>query len=405
WSGGPRTTMTLPPDRYAAFRDRLAERAEASRLRHTERYVPEPGTPYVVHEGERLLSFCSNDYLGLATDPEVVAGAVGATESHGAGSGASRLVVGSFDIHEELERELADFTGRDAALLFVSGYQANTSVIPAVASRGGLVLHDENAHASIRRGCWLSRAGTVRFRHNDVAHLEELLSEWVEREGAPPLIVTESLFSMDGDRAPLAGICEVAERHGALLMVDDAHAIGVCGERGEGLAAAHPRVDIVLGTFGKAFGTSGAFVASSELLRSYLVNFCAGVVYTTAPPPPVVGAARAALEVIRSGRLDQERFRAFVAATHERLARAGFDTTPSDTWIVPVLLGDARSALACQEHLRSRGILAVAIRPPTVPEGTARLRVSLTRHHSAEHVEQLVAGLVEFRERAAGEAA
>ncbi|MGD2046888.1 MAG: 8-amino-7-oxononanoate synthase [Gemmatimonadota bacterium] len=398
--------MTLPPDRYRALRDGLDERTASARLRRIERYVPEPGTPYVSHEGERLLSFCSNDYLGLATDPDVVAGAVRAAESHGAGSGASRLVTGGFDIHDELERELADFTGREAALLFVSGYQANTSVIPAVAARDGLVLYDENAHASIRRGCWLSRAEAVRFRHNDVEHLDALLSERTEcRVAGAPLIVTESLFSMDGDRAPLGGICAVAERHGAFLMVDDAHAMGVFGEHGEGLAAGHARVDIVLGTFGKAFGTSGAFVASNDLLRSHLVNFCAGVVYTTAPPPPVVGAARAALAAIRSGRLDQDRFRAFVAATHERLARAGFDTSPSDTQIVPILLGDARSALACQEHLRSRGILAVAIRPPTVPEGTARLRISLTRRHTEEHVERLIAALLEFRELEAGEAA
>ena len=387
--------MTPPPDRFKDFRVGLEGRTEAARLRRVERYVPEPGTPFVVYEGRRLLSFCSNDYLGLATDPDVVAGAVRAAESHGTGSGASRLVVGSFDIHDDLERELAAFTGRAAALLFVAGFQANASIIPAVTSAGGLVVCDVKAHASILQGCRLSRATFERFRHNDVEQLDALLASHGD---GPTLVVTESLFSMDGDRAPLAEICEVADRHGALLMVDDAHAIGVFGEHGEGLAAAYPRIDLLLGTFGKAFGSAGAFVASSELLRSQLVNFCSGVVYSTAPPPPVVGAARVALEAIRSGRLDQACFRGFVARTHERLREAGYDTSPSDSQIIPIHLGDDRAALACESFLRSRGILAIAIRPPTVPEGTARLRISLTRRHTEQHVGELVEALADFGE-------
>lgn len=391
--------MTLPVDRFSEIRAGLDAREAAARLRRVETYVPEAGTPYVFCEGRRLLSFCSNDYLGLATDPEVVAGAVRAAESHGAGAGASRLVAGSFDIHGELERELADLTGREAALQLASGFQANTSVIPALTGPGGLVLFDANAHASIRRGAWLGRGEARRFRHNDVGHLDVLLAE--HAGGGGSLVVTESLFSMDGDRAPLGEICDVAERHGALLMVDDAHAVGVFGVRGEGLAAAHARVDVVLGTFGKAFGTSGAFVASSELMRSHLANFCTGFVYSTASAPPVVGATAAALEAVRSGRLGQDRFRAFVASAHDRLREAGFDTSPSDSQIVPIRLGDDRAALACEAHLRARGILAVAIRPPTVPEGSARLRISLTRLHTAEHVETLVEALVEYRGREA----
>jgi 8-amino-7-oxononanoate synthase len=393
--------MTLPDDRYAAIGAGLEAREAAGRLRRVERYVPEPGTPFVVHEGRRLLSFCSNDYLGLATDPEVVAGAVGAAESHGAGSGASRLVAGSFDIHADLEAELADFTAREAALLFVSGFQANTTVIPAVVGEGGLVLFDEASHASIRRGCWLSRADARSFRHNDVGDLERLLQEHAPGRATPPLVVTESLFSMDGDRAPLGEISALVERHGALFMVDDAHGVGVFGQRGEGLAAPHPRVDLLLGTFGKAFGTSGAFVASNELMRAHLVNFCTGVVYSTAPAPPAVGSTRAALHAIRSGRLGQSGFLAFVASAHERLRAAGFDTSPSDTYIVPIRLGDDRSALACEAYLRARGILAVAIRTPTVPEGTARLRISLSRLHTTEHLEQLVEALVEYHGREA----
>lgn len=392
--------MTLPVDRFKTFRAGLRARAESARLRRIQRYVPEPGTPYVVHEGERLLGFCSNDYLGLATDPRVTAAAARAAESHGAGARASRLVVGAYDIHLDLEAELAVFTDREAALLFCSGFQANSTVIPAVAPRDGLVLCDESAHASIRTGCRLSHATWQRFRHNDPEHLDALLTGRNDDAG-PPLVVTESLFSMDGDRAPLAGLCEVAERHGALLMVDDAHAMGAFGERGEGLAASHARVDLVLGTFGKAFGSAGAFIAGSELMRSWLENFCTGLVYSTAPAPPTVAAARAALDVIRSQTSDLACFRNLVAATHERLREAGFDTSPSDTQIIPIHLGDDRAALDCEAFLRTRGILAVAIRAPTVPEGTARLRVSLTTLHTADHVEQLVEALVAYREREA----
>jgi len=388
--------MTLPVDRFAAFRAGLEARAQSDRLRRIQRYVPEPGTPYVVHEGKRLLGFCSNDYLGLATDTRVTGAAARASESHGAGARASRLVVGAYDIHADLEEELAAFTGREASVLFCSGFQANSTVIPAVAPRDGLVLCDELSHASIRAGCRLSRATYRRFRHNDAEHLDGLLSDRNESAG-PPLVVTESVFSMDGDRAPLSELCEVAERHDALLMVDDAHAMGVFGDRGEGLAASHPRVDLVLGTFGKAFGSAGAFVAGSGLMRSWLENFSTGLVYSTAPAPPTVAAARAALDVIRSRPSDLACFRKFVTATHERLRAAGFDTSPSDTQIIPIPLGDDRAAVECETFLRARGILAVAIRPPTVPEGTARLRISLTTLHTSEHVERLVEALRAYR--------
>jgi 8-amino-7-oxononanoate synthase len=388
--------MTLPIDRFSGFRAGLESRAASGRLRSVEGYVPQPGTPYVLQGERRLLSFCSNDYLGLATDPEVVEAAGRVAASHGAGAGSSRLVAGGLDIHADLEAQLAEHTGRAAALLFNAGFQANQSIIPAVAARDGLVVCDERSHSSILQGCRLSRAEFQRFRHNDVEHLDALLAE---REGAPgpAVIVTESLFSMDGDRAPLAELCEVAERHGALLMVDDAHAIGVYGERGEGLVAPHARVDLLLGTFGKAFGVAGAFVATNELLRSHLVNFCTGVVYSTAPPPPVVGSVRAALDAIRSGRLDQGCFRSFVARTHERFRAAGLDTEPSDSQIIPLLLGEDRAASACETFLRARDILAVAIRTPTVPEGSARLRISLTRLHTTEHVERLIGALTDYR--------
>lgn len=380
-------------DRYSAFVAALAERERTERLRVVRELGPDARAPYVVQDGRRYLNFSSNDYLGLAADPEVVAGAVRAAESYGAGSGASRLITGSFDLHGRLETALADFTSRPAALLFNSGFQANATVIPAVADRRALVLSDKHAHASILHGCRASGATFKRFRHNELDHLEHLLIESRRPAGSPVLIVTESVFSMDGDRAPLEEMCALADRHEALLMVDDAHAIGVFGDHGEGLAAAHSRIDVLLGTFGKAFGAAGAFVACDTTLKDHLVNFCTGFVYTTAPPPPVVGAVDAALAKIRSGALAQAEFLAFVAEAHARLRAEGFDTAPSDTHIIPIRVGGDRTVLEYAAELARRGILAVPIRPPTVPEGTARLRISLTRLHGHAHLDELVEAL------------
>ena len=390
------------PDRLEAFRTAIEERAGKGRLRVLQDIRPEMRTPFVHRSGERLLNFSSNDYLGLATDPDVIDGAVRAAERYGGGSGSSRLVCGGSDLHTRLESGFAELTSRPSALLFASGFQANASVIPALAAtRRTLVVCDKRSHASVLHGCQLARVPFRRFRHNDPDHLDSLLTDGLRNGADAALVVTESIFSVDGDRAPLAEICEVADRHGALLMVDDAHAVGVFGSYGEGLAAPHPRIDVLLGTLGKAFGAAGAFVACSELVRSYLVNFCGGVIYSTAPPPAAMGAAEAALRKVRSGVLRQGDYLDFVTAAHQRLAAEGFDTSPSDTQIVPVPLGDDRSALACARHLASRGILAVPIRPPTVPEGTARLRVSFTRLHTAEDLDMLTHALVDARQAGA----
>jgi 8-amino-7-oxononanoate synthase len=382
-------------DRFSRLAARLDDRAADGRLRLPGHFRPEPGTPFVQDGDRRLLSFSSNDYLGLATDPDVVAGAIEAARSFGAGATSSRLVTGGLEIHERVEAELADFTGRTDALLFVSGFQANACVIPALMDRHDMVLCDRLSHASILHGCHVRGTRYRRFRHNDVDHLDALATAWRSDEGATGrlLIVTESVFSMDGDAAPLDDICEVAERHGAILMVDDAHAIGVFGQGGQGLAAAHPRVDLVLGTFGKAFGASGAFVATNATVRSYLLNFCDGVIYSTAPAPSTLGAVEIALAKIRSGALDQASFIDFAAASRARLRAAGYDPGPSTTHIVPILLGESRSSVEIAAAARDRGVLTVPIRPPTVPEGTARLRISLTRLHADEHLDALVEAL------------
>jgi 8-amino-7-oxononanoate synthase len=397
----PRDNQPNPaaPDRLSPYVDALERRTRDDQLRLLRHYTREDGQPYVRRNGVRLLNFSSNDYLGLATDPDVREAAASFARRYGAGAAASRLVSGGLEIHESLEAALAAFARRGAALLFNSGYQANTSVIPALVDRSGLVLCDRRSHHSILQGAVLSRARLLRFEHNDPQHLDDLLTQHGTDRSEARLIVTESIFSMEGDRAPLAEIAEVAEYHGALLLVDDAHAVGVWGPDGEGLAPAQERVDLVLGTFGKALGASGAFVASSPTLRSHLVNFCGGFIYSTAPPPATIGAVGAALTKVRTGELRQDLFRARVDAAHDRLRQSGFDTAPSSTQIIPIALGDARSALDAAEFLEERGILAVPIRPPTVPTGTSRLRVSLTRLHTMEQVDTLADALRDFQDR------
>jgi 8-amino-7-oxononanoate synthase len=390
------------PERFSLLEDALASRRRTGLLRTLEHHRPEGVGPYIVRGEERLLNFSSNDYLGLAMDLQVRTRSARYAESFGGGATASRLVVGGFEIHADLERYLAEFTGRESALLFSSGYLANVTILPALAGRNGLILCDRMCHNSLIQGALLSRARVQRFRHNDLGHLEELLNASEARKASPILIVTESIFSMDGDRAPLAEIGELAEAHGAFFMVDDAHALGVWGAHGEGLAAAHPRVDLLLGTFGKSLGSAGAFVACAEVLRSYLINFCGGVIYTTAPAPGTVGAAEAALDAIRSGGLNLPGYHRKIESAHNLLRTAGFDTSPSISQIVPIQLGGEEAALSSAAYLRSKGILAVAIRPPTVPIGSSRLRVSVTRLHTEAHLSELLSALEGWRREGGG---
>jgi len=385
------------PERFAPLEEALASRKRSGQLRTLDYFHPLDDGPHIRRGEEHLLNFSSNDYLGLAMDPVVRERAAFYAERFGGGATSSRLISGGFEIHRNLESSLANFTGRESALLFSTGYQANVSILPALVGRNGLILCDRMCHNSLLQGALLSRGTVHRFRHNDPGHLEELLLSEEGRGLSPVLIVTESLFSMDGDRAPLEKIAEVAERHGALLMVDDAHALGVWGPQGEGLAAAHPRIDLIIGTFGKALGSSGAFVACSTLVRDYLTNFCGGFIYTTSPAPATVGAAEAALDRIRSGDLDLPQFHRRIEKAHALLREAGFDTSPSDSQIIPIHLGGEADALSCASHLRRKGILAVAIRPPTIPAGSSRLRISLQRLHTDAHLDELTSALTEWR--------
>ena len=339
--------------------------------------------------GRPLIDASSNDYLGLSQHPLVKARAAEWAALHGAGAPASRLVTGTREITLALEEKLAAFKGSEAALLINTGFQANATVIPTLAQVGAgetIIFSDELNHASIIHGARAAKCATEIFRHNDLDHLDRLLG----RHGGRKLILTESVFSMDGDRADLPGLLQLAERHGAALYVDEAHASGVLGPQGRGLAAECGGVDIVMGTLGKAFGAFGAYIAGSRALIDYLVNRCSGFIYTTSLPPAVLGAVDAALDLIPT--MDEERRRLATNAQRLRdvLAAAGLATLASTTQIVPAIIGSESDALAAARQLEDAGILAVAIRPPTVAAGTSRLRFALSSSLDDEDMDCLI---------------
>lgn len=349
--------------------------------------------------GRILIDVSSNDYLGLSRHPLLKARAAEWAQRHGAGVPASRLVTGTRDITLAVEEKLAAFKGCEAALLFSSGFQANATVIPALTKLGAgetAIFSDALNHASIVHGCRVAQARTQVYGHNDLGHLDDLL----HRNATPAqrkLIVTESVFSMDGDRVDLTALVQLAERHGAALYVDEAHASGVLGPQGRGLAAeCKGGVDIVMGTLGKAFGAFGAYIAGSRTLIDWLVNSCPGFIYTTALPPAVLGAVDAALDLIPG----MERERAQLLKNSQRLRDAlalrNYDTLGSTTQIIPVVIGNEADALAAAQRLEDTGILAVAIRPPTVADGTSRLRFALGSHLDDAAMARLLAAVAEL---------
>jgi len=356
--------------------------------------------PVVEREGRRLINLSSNNYLGLAGHLAIEA-AMSEGARRGAGSTASRLVAGTDPETLALEQELAAWKGTEAALLFGSGYLANFGVLTALVGRGDAVFSDSLNHASIIDGCRLSGATIHRYRHCDAGHLAMLLES--AGDASRKLVVTESVFSMDGDVAPLAELADLADRHDAALVVDEAHAAGVFGPRGEGLAREldlGDRVDLTIGTLGKAFGVYGAYVAGAQVWIDWLVNTCRPFVFTTALPPAVVSGVRAALELVAEASELRDSLRSRAQLFRSRLAALGLDTAGSTTQIVPVLVGANERALAFSEALERNGVLGVAIRPPTVPEGTARIRLSLTAAHTDDQLEQALSA-VEAAARAA----
>ena len=342
-------------------------------------------------DGRDLVNFTSNDYLGLARDPRVTAAAAAAARDHGASVSASRLLCGSTPLHDHLERRLAALKGREAALLYSSGYLANLGVLTALARPGDAIFSDALNHASIIDGCRLSGARTTVYRHGDADHLAELLAA---SDAERRLIVSETVFSMDGDVAPLAALAALARRHDAALVLDEAHATGVLGPGGEGALARDgidPRGIVVVGTLSKALASAGGFVAADAAVVDYLVNRSRPFIFNTAPTPASVGAALAALDVVAAEPERRERLHALAARLRDGLAAAGHPPSRSETPIVPLLLGDAETALAAERRLREAGALARAIRPPTVPEGTARIRFNLMAIHDEADVDRALA--------------
>ena len=380
-----------------AFEDRLESALAAVRARGQWRETrPAALAPAgrIRREGRELVDLSSNDYLGLATHPLLAERAGEWAARHGSGAGASRLVTGTHEAHLGLESRIATFKRAEAALLFASGWQANATVIPALlaAAPGAAVFADKLIHASMHAGCAAAGARQHRFRHNDLAHLAQLL-ETRGREAPARLILVESVYSMDGDRAAIPALAALARRHDALLYVDEAHATGVLGPEGRGLCAGIEGVGVVMGTFSKAFGAFGAYVAGSRLLRDWLVNAASGFIFSTALPPPILGAIDAALDLVPA--MDAQR--AHLAALAERLraglAARGYDSAGSSTQIVPALIGAEADALAASARLAEAGLLAAAIRPPTVPAGTSRLRLALSAAHAEADVDSLLAAL------------
>jgi 8-amino-7-oxononanoate synthase len=347
-------------------------------------------------DGRDLLSFASNDYLGLAQDPRLIAAIQAAAAKWGAGSGASRLVVGHLGLHEEVETDLAKFKGTEAAVIFSTGYMTNVGVIAALTGPGDVIFSDKLNHASIMDGIKLSGAALQRFPHRDLNRLEKLLQQ--PSSGKRRLLVTDSVFSVDGDLGPLKELVELKERYDAWLMIDEAHATGVLGPGGAGLAQAlglTAKVDIHMGTFSKALGSLGGYVAGDRRLIDYLHNRARSFIYSTALPPPVLGAIQAALKIVREeperrvGLLEKS------AKFRQSLQDAGFDTLGSETQIIPALVGKNEPTLEFAAALRQQGLMAVALRPPTVPPGKARVRFSLSAAHEAADLNRALETIIE----------
>jgi len=380
---------------FTELQKELNERAAQGLLRQ-RRTLSSPQSPHIVVDGKLYLSFCSNDYLGLANHPQLIAALQQGAAQYGVGAGAAHLVSGHSAAHHQLELRLAAFVGKPAALLFSTGYMANLGTVQALVGKGDAVFADKLNHASLNDAMLLSRAAVKRYRHNDIAQLAALLEQ---TQAGRKLIITDAVFSMDGDLASLPELLALCEQHDAWLLVDDAHGFGVLGEQGRGSLAhcgiASERI-IYMATLGKAAGVFGAFVAAEQVVIDTLVNHARSYVYTTATSPALACALSASLQLIEQGDAMREQLRNLIVQLRSGLAGLPWQLMPSDTAIQPLLIGDNHAALALSEGLRERGILVAAIRPPTVPQGTARLRITLSAAHSAGDVAQLIEALHEL---------
>lgn len=383
---------------------RLAERRAANLYRQRP-LLESPQGPLVQVDGRQLLAFCSNDYLGLANHPQVIEAWRAGAQKWGVGGGASHLVIGHSTPHHQLEEALAEFTGRPRALLFSTGYMANLGAVTALVGQGDSVLEDRLNHASLLDAGLLSGARFSRYLHNDGVSLANRLRKVIGNT----LIVTDGVFSMDGDLADLPSLCAEARRANAWVMVDDAHGFGPLGATGGGIVEHFglglDDVQVLVGTLGKAFGTAGAFVAGSDDLIEALVQFARPYIYTTSQPPALACATLQSLELLRSEHWRREHLNALIKRFREGAQAIGLELMDSATPIQPILIGDSGRAMQLSQMLRERGLLVTAIRPPTVPAGSARLRVTLSAAHSLEQLELLLEALAECWPLLAGETA
>jgi 8-amino-7-oxononanoate synthase len=370
----------------------LSQRRQEYRFRNLTAFEPLNATN--ITDGMReLVNFSSNDYLGLSKHPEVRKRAQKYAAKYGAGATASRLISGTYSIHEQLEQNLADTFGWEAALVFNSGFQANSTIISTVTNRHSLILADKLSHNSLLQGSLSSRAAFRRFEHNSVDDLEYHLQKASAEGFSRIFVITESLFSMDGDRSNLEAVADLTDTYNAWLFVDDAHAVGVWGEQGLGLTDGLEGIDMVLGTCGKAFGAFGAFLLCSTKMSDYLINFCPGFIYTTALPPAVIGAIQASLELITGMESERDQLREHIKTMREGIKEAGFGIGDSESQIIPIMIGEEQETLRLADYLEQKGFLATAIHPPTVPEGSARIRITLSSQNTETEITKFLTAL------------
>lgn len=385
--------MTARPDLLARLALHTQQRAQAGLLRRL-RTIEHASGPWVQRDGQRLLAFCSNDYLGLAQHPALIAALKRAADDSGVGSGSAHLICGHHTAHAELEEALAEWTGRERALLFSTGYMANLGVMQALLQPGDVCVQDKLNHACLLDGAPLSGAELKRYPHADVQGAARQLAS---RGDAAALLATDGVFSMDGDIAPLSALSALCRQEGSTFMVDDAHGLGVLGPHGEGSVIAaglgQDDVPVLMATLGKALGCSGAFVAGSAALVDGLVQSARTYIYTTAMPPALAAATLASVRLAQAEDWRRERLKALISRFREGAAQLGLPLMPSPTAIQPLLLGDAQAALNAAQALEQAGFLVTAIRPPTVPQGKARLRVTLSAAHEEADVDRLLAAL------------
>jgi 8-amino-7-oxononanoate synthase len=372
----------------------LAGRQAAGRYRQQRTRVGEQGI-HIELDGQSLLSFCSNDYLGLASHPALKKAFIDAAEDEGVGAGAAHLLTGHSHYHQQLEQQLAEFMGQQRALLFSSGYQANMGVIDGLMARGDSIIQDKLNHASLLDGGRLSAAQQYRYQHNDITALERRLQQAddVKRR----LIVTDGVFSMDGDMAALPDIMALANQYQSAVLVDDAHGLGVLGDKGRGsiehMQLKQENMPIIMGTFGKAFGTAGAFVVADNEVIDTLIQQARTYVYTTAQPAAIAAATLASLKLVQDENWRREKLQALITQFKSGARQLGLQLMQSDTAIQPIVIGDDKKAIRIGKALEQQGILVGVIRPPTVPEGSARLRITLSANHSEQNIVQLLTAL------------